>query len=387
MWWKTERLKKIMRCNSCGHERPRTGNCPHCGAEPGARGISASSSGSSSSGRQGGPSLRDWKDPSASSQSRNSRPVFVDPRSASPNSSSNNRSIASWRNPASSTYSRSHSQTPSRPTHDDWEEEDYGYRPGVPAASPPERSLPRLPDSQVIPEVDVSSPEFIPATTVLQQGTSSFPRIMIMIAGVVAVFMVICGICGGIVQGKGSSLAKLAGFQSPNVNLTPVANLPAAYTQQQTLLTPAPKADPIFSSLVTARQVIKNPNGSIKTVDGITPIFRTNEVVNVVGKADQNIKQNDTFSVRWYFNSQEITNTIQVTSPGCCKATVQDNIGDYITFTFVSPTPGMGQARIYYNQKLVATLAFAVVVPSSVPTPTATPTGVPSTTPTPKPAG
>lgn len=387
-----EESESGMKCNSCGHERPRTGNCPHCGAVSGAPKPPAQPAPGSRS------SLREWKggaqptpppparvpEPPRSATPSRSRGQFSGApdasllnRTARPNNDSRGQSSSSnqSRRPTDPRYQQDYPRvSPPRRSDPDEYEDDLGYP--SERQSIPDRQIPQLPAPATTDSMKMQV--FIPAIPPDPHGNR---RLLIGIAGMLGALVLFCSIAASVAKSSTNPLTRLGNFTIPSFDKTPVANVPTIYLSGSPLVTPVPKAPVVFSSIITARHYTNINN--VVTPRGITALFQTNETVNVIAKADQAIKPGDTFTIKWFFNNQDITGNVIATNLHCCDATVADSTGDVIAFTLPLPAPGLGSAKLFYNGTFVATVLFAVTPPANTPTPapTALPTKVPSATP------
>jgi hypothetical protein len=377
-----------MQCVSCGHDRPRAGRCPHCGAPP-----SPDQSNNSYS------SLRGWKDQAQGG----GRPNASYPRSNTPSY------------PRSNTPSYPRSNTPSRPRGMGGPDQSYARR-GAPGQSYPnrrgndydeyyegdderalmvsqgqagalmpsgvERALPALPSEEEERAMGIRRPAFIPATEERRGKRAGRWRV---ISGVLSVMLLCVGMCGvsGFLFGTHifPQLKILLGISRPPA-LTPAApNVPAIFLTPGTLATPAPntKNDPIGPP--TMGKTYTNVN-SLPVIKNQTSLFLANDTVIVVAKVD-GAKSKETVSIKWFQNNEDLTPAFIASKSNCCSQAMSGQPED-VLFQAQFPSIGLGHADLYYNSTLEYTVVFDVVSQAALytPTPTQTPIKSPTVAPT-----
>lgn len=293
------------------------------------------------------------------------------------------------------------SQTPSRPRPGDWSSgspnqsyarrnpsrplgnESYverGLIPQMPSpnslmTSLPERSLPSLPTEEEERALGIRRPAFIPAT---EERKGRPPTRWRVISGVASI-MLLCVVALG---ASGFFLNKVViprfSVAKPKNEITPVVVIPTVYLGPDALVTPVAKPNPAIDYIKTAKDVSKNSLGNV-LINGISPLFYTNDNIFVVMRVESSSQKNDTIAVRWYFNNTEITNSLKADYKDCCNATLTDSNPTYVIFQIGIPEPGTGHADVYYNGQIAYTLYFDVVIPANTPTPV--PTVAPTATP------
>jgi|GEM_PF-2787590 len=408
-----------MQCTNCGHERPRAGKCPHCGAPA----PVSQNSGSHSS-------LRGWKDKAQSEsppgisqppRDRPSRPNAADPRNSSfarnPNSSNTpsrpRAGGAEWGPPPSASYPRrpdSNSSSMNRPdpnasyprrqdpagsytSRDNWDDDYNGddahalmVSPGGRGAlmSPDdERALPALPSEDEERAMGIRRPAFIPATEERKgpragrwRVISGFASIMLLCTALVLVSSLL------VKNNVFPRITSVLGIAKPSPITLPVAAVPTAYRGTAPLVTPVPNAPSIISNIQSSKTFTQTAAGQ-PTIDGVTPLFIVNDNVNISFKV-VGAKPNDTFSSLWYLNGQDLTPSLLASKPDCCSQLIASDKEWYIHFWMKEiSSVGLGKTVILYNGVPVATVLFDVIAPANTPTPvppTATPG--PAVTPT-----
>ena len=363
-----------MQCTTCGRDRPRTGNCPYCGAGP-----------MVSRNNDSGSSMREWRDQTRGQQTpnqssnQNSRPNYTDPRS--PNSSS--RTPSRSRNPDNGWESPNQSQSRRRVNDDNA----LVVRPGsnIPMIPEDDRNLPALPTEEEERAMGIRRPAFIPATEERRGERAGGWRV---ISGVLSLMLVCVGACGvtGVLARNTvlPKVASLVGINVPkSVSATPTP-IPALYTSGTSLVTPAPNAPDVLSSIVSTKTYTEDATNIIPGPS--TALFFVGDSIHIIARADK-AKVGDVFSVKWIYNGQDITAFIKKDKPDCCSQSPNTSeAGEFIRFTLLQQQAGKttphigsntGRADIFDNNILVASVVFLVT--DQPPTPTPVP---PSPTPT-----
>ena len=374
-----------MQCVNCGHDRPKRGKCPHCGAEA----ESQENQGKHFS------SLRDWRDQSPDTGSgtpqSSNRTAWQDPRSqgydpqtqtpsrprGNPNNSNwgsesqtpsrprGNPNNSNWGN-ASQTPSRPRgnpsstswgnaSQTPSRPRGNP--NQSYAQRddlsliqiPSAESIMAPiqERMLPALPTEEEEQALGIRRPSFIPAT---EERKGPRPSRWRVISGVLSLLILLLGVCG-----LGAYLIKtnvipgvnnLLGFSKPNTSTRPLLSVPTVYTGAKTLVTPASAPNPAITTIITTNSVSKNTFGNL-IIGNTQATFLNDETIYVVLRIEQKSKVGDNVTIRWFFNSSEVTQSLETLNPKCCAATLTTANPTYVYFQVNIPQVGFGYGWVW----------------------------------------
>lgn len=361
-----------MQCVSCGHDRPRAGRCPHCGAPP-----------APDQGNNSYSSLRGWKDQAQGGRS-------------SPNASY----------PRSNTPSYPRSNTPSRPRSMGGPDQSYARRGGAGQSYPNrrgndydeyydidddralmvaqgqagalmpsgvERALPALPTEEEERAMGIRRPAFIPATEERRGKRAGRWRV---ISGVLSVMLLCVGMLGvsgflfatHILPG----IESILGIRTPPPVTPPVPTVQAIFLTPGTLATPAPNTnnDPIGPPQMTNEVTYTNNLPVVKTQ---TSLFVPGDTIIIVAKV-QGAKSKDVVSVKWYQNDEDITSDLKGVNANCCAQTMNGQ-AVVVKFQAQIPSVGLGRTELYYNSTLAYTLIFDVVPQAALytPTPTQTP--------------
>ena len=399
-----------MQCSSCGHERPRSGNCPHCGA--------AMASGTSS----GGPSsLRGWREQAGSSGSaRPSRPNPDDQRPISrPVSGDPSRSRASsteWGAPNQSAARRGGDPNQSYPRRGGDPNQSYPRRDGDPNRSfarrggfdegygppderglmlPPDvgglmaqmddRALPALPTEEEERALGIRRPAFIPATDERKGKKPGRWRVISGVASIMLFCVASCGISGVLLQKNlPFGLGNILHTTIPTSVTVPVLAIPTIYAAGKPLVTPAPGAKTPIQQVASYSYVAPGPAGSnIVMGKDPTDIFMVGAFFHILVETSSQVKAKDQMSIHWIFNGLDLTSDLKLSSPDCCSNPItKDNQAVQGDFRFQSSTTGYGRADIYYNTTLAYSVLFYEVEPgqTATPAPTATPHAAPTAT-------
>lgn len=373
-----------MQCNSCGHDRPRSGNCPHCGAAS----AGAPPQGSYSS-------LRGWKDrpPSSSGGSgeRNSRPLRDGPppppdRSYSGRQGPNDSFARRPGGPNQSYPSRRNDSYGRQDEYDEYGDDRSLMLPpdaGAIMPSMDDRNLPALPNEDEERALGIRRPAFIPATDERKGQKPGRWRVISGVASVMFLCVAMCGLSGFLVQKNVlPGFSKIIGFRQQHAETLPVVAIPTQYIANNSVKTPGPTQTPIIQ--------IGSYKAIIQTAKTVTPqqqasIFFVNDFVYVVLTTNTDVKAGDTISAKWFINNIDITSDVIKTKKDCCLESITTN-GIAIQALFaIKPTDiGPGKIEVSYNDKIAYTLLFYTTVPSVTPTPGASPTPVASPTVKPK---
>ena len=379
-----------MQCSSCGHERPRSGNCPHCGTT-----MAGGTSG-------GGPSsLRGWREQAGSSgSSRPSRPNTDDQRPISrPVSGDPSRSRASgteWGSPNQSASRRGGDPNQSYPRRDGDPNRSFARRGGFDDGNGPpderglmlppdagglmsqmdDRALPALPTEEEERALGIRRPAFIPATDERKGKKPGRWRVISGVASIMLFCVASCGVSGVLLQKNLlSRFSGLIGFNVPTSITAPVIAIPTIYAAGKPLVTPVPGAKTPIQTVGSYTFVIAG-SGPVTGKDP-TDIFKVGYSMYILVSTTTQVKVGDILSIHWTFNGLDVTSDLIRTKSDCCAAPVHhDNVGIQGDFIFVAPTTGYGRADIYYNTTWAYSVLFYEVEPGQTPTPfpTATPT-------------
>ena len=390
-----------MQCNNCGHERPRSGNCPHCGAPA----TSAPSSSHPSS-------LRGWRDQAQSSGSgRPSRPNWGDdapPPSRAPSSRpvGSRDSGANW-GAADQSYNQRNASYPRRPGDSNGrrgdpsssyarrDEYDDGYNdralmpaPGAGGALMPQlddRALPALPSEEEERALGIRRPAYIPATDTRKGERPSRMRVVSGTASIMLLCVAMLGISGFLVQRNIlPGFLGLVGVSHPHDASTVNDAIPTAYAGMKPLVTVVPNnGTPLINAQSYASEIDPaNPDQPVIPKNP-TDIFQPGHYVIIIGNTNTQTKTGDTLSIRWYFNGVDSTASVQQSKKDCCSYTLPSSKAgraDQVDFKLVYPAAAQGKAELYYNGKLTITLLFLVVDSSQLTTPTPSPAATPTAT-------
>ncbi len=381
-----------MQCYNCGRERPRTGDCPYCGAP-------AQNSGSSYS------SMRNWRDQASSSGSRNSRPNPNDPRppiSRPVDPSRSRGSGANWGSPNQSyprrsdpnqSYPRRNDPNQSYPRRGDPNQsysrrdsyDDYGaddralmVPPDMGGLMPmDDRALPALPTEEEERALGIRRPAFIPATDERKGGKPGRWRVISGVLSIMLLCVAACGVSGFLVrQNLIPQLSKLLGISRPSDVPTPNTVIPTPFVSGAPLVTPVPAAHTPIQSDIKSYNLIKasQAGSNIVTPENPTSLFYLGQYIYVVMNLNSNVKAGDKVSAEWFFNTIDITPDLQKSNPQCCSRTVAATGKELQVYFSLKPTTtGGGSVQIKYNGQLAYTILFYVAASSP-----ATPTPLPA---------
>ncbi len=372
-----------MQCPSCGHERPRTGNCPHCGAA-----LAGGKAGNSNPS-----SLRGWREQAnpAAGPARPSRPNWDDQRPISrpvsrPLGNDPARSRGSGANWGSAnqggpnqSYPRRNDPNQSYARRGD----DYGDERGLMLAPDggaimpqlDDRALPALPTEEEERALGIRRPAFIPATDERKGKKPGRWRVISGVASIMVLCVAMCGVTGLLAQRNVfPGLSKLLGIKPPSVSTTG-ANIPDYYLKGTLLVTPVPTAKTPIQTPASYSNITPGTSPSSPVIPkGPTDIYALGSTAFVVMQVNEQAKVGDKIGVHWLLNGQDVTPDLQKTNSNCCfKPETQANTALQVVFELHLVTIGNFQAQIYYNTTLAYTLLFVVVPSNQVPTtPTAT---------------
>jgi hypothetical protein len=385
-----------MQCSKCGYERPRTGDCPNCGAPP--PGASSYSS------------LRSWREQASSpGGSRTSRPNPDDQRPISrPVSGDPSRSRggsgANWRPPDQSYPRRGGDPNQSYPRRGGDPNQSYPRRGGDPSRSyaprggqggddygvdderalmvapdlgalmapADDRALPALPTEEEERALGIRRPAFIPATDERKGKKAGRWRVVSGVLSIMLLCVGMCGVSGLLVQHNViPGLSKLLGLTRPgNVRSVPLVNIPTAYAPGTPLVTPVPGPKTPIQDIRSYNLILTPPNNSTAIPKNPTDLFTVGQTVYVVMDLNSTVKANDTVSVKWLFNSVDVTSEIQKLYPDCCAKTVsQTGKQLQVIFGIKPPTTGFGEAHILYNNQPAYIVLFEMIPATQTPTP------------------
>jgi hypothetical protein len=382
-----------MRCRSCGRERPRYGDCPHCGAPE-----SASPGGSMSS-------SRNWRDQADNEDdfSDRGRSQFTNPPNQSYGRQSGTPSRPNYTDPrmyspdgGQSTYSR----TPSRPQRGD-PNQSYARRGGgydeyglderslmvpqdnnnVPMLPTDHSMLPALPSEEEERMLGIRRPAFIPAT---EERKGPRPGRWRVISGTMSVMLLcvaLCGITGFFAkQNVLPQINRLIGKNTPPTAMTSPIVVPTVFMNGKTLITPGPAAQPPSVGEIKSGKTLDNNN-----VSGESALYHVGDTLYLGIQFNKGFDPQATARVQWVYNNVDITKSL---GSDCCSHLMnENNAGGETTeveFKLVLADRGNGEARLFYNDQQFATVVF-LVVPNATPTPMPTPTTAPNATPAPTP--
>ncbi len=246
-----------------------------------------------------------------------------------------------------------------------------------------DRMLPALPSEEEEQALGIRRPSFIPAT---EDRKGPRPSRWRVISGVLSLAILSIGLCGlsayliktNVIPGVNN----LLGFSKPNTSTKPQLSVPAAYTGAKTLVTPAATPNAAITTIITTNSVSQNLLKDL-TIGNPQAVFLSNETIYVVLRVEQKSKVGDNITIRWFFNSAEITQSLETLNPKCCSATLTTANPTYVYFQVNIPQVGFGYAQIYYNNVLSDTVSFDVIAPAvtTTPSPTATAKAKSSATP------
>lgn len=227
-----------------------------------------------------------------------------------------------------------------------------------------DRALPALPTEEEERALGIRRPAFIPATDE-RKGTK--PGRWRVISGVLSIMLVCVGACGlsGVLVQRNvfPGISKLLGLSTLKNVSTPLLTVPTIYAGMAPLVTPVPGAKTPIQNIksykyITAAKVAGSPD----TPHDPTDIFDVNQLIYIVGDANDQVKAKDVFSANWFYNGQQ-----QASSS---VTVMHDNTPLQLEFKYGYPTIGNGRVDIYYNKTLAYQVLFYITVPSQTPTPT-----------------
>lgn len=400
-----------MQCSNCGRDRPRTGDCPNCGAPP--PGASSYSS------------LRGWREqasspdgsrvsrPNPADQRPISRPVGGDParsrsgsggNGGSPNQSYPRRSgdpnqsyPRRGGDPNQSYPRRGGDPNQSYPRRSGDPNQSYGRRgqgadnygvdderalmvaPDMGALLAPadDRAMPALPTEEEERALGIRRPAFIPATDERKGKKAGRWRIISGVLSIMVLCVGMCGVSGLLVQHNViPGLSKLLGLTVPgNASSVPLVTIPTAYAPGAPLVTPVPSAKTPIQDIRSYNLILTPANSNTAIPKNPTDLFTVGQTVYIVMDLNSAVKVNDTVSVKWIFGGVDITGEIAKLYPGCClKKVAKTGSALQVIFGLKPPTTGFGEAQILYNSQLAYTVLFEMIPATQTPTPAVTAT-------------
>jgi hypothetical protein len=380
-----------MICKRCGQERPPVGRCPNCGA-PASQAIPRYDDGGlPPSGRVSRPqtSRPVGDDPS---RSRVSRPNWDDPRSGSgrgdPGQSYARGPGQSYGRDSGRSYGGrgGPGQSYARGGYDDYDDRGLMVSPGAGGLMPAmdDAALPALPTEDEERALGIRRPAFIPAT---EERKGAKPTGIRVVSGALTIMLLCAGMLGVsgflVTHNLAPSFTQLFHIGSPPNIKSAGFTLPPGYLGATPLVTPGPTTTPI-KSVQAYGFVTQQTSNAVPKPENPANVFALGSTVYIVGDTTSNVKHGDIFSIHWFYNNIDITDSIQKLKKDCCSiAVTQDDQEVELLFQLTSSITGLYKGEVMYNGKLAYTVLFAVATQSQLATPTAAPTksGTPAPTP------